>query len=365
MIQKMGDVRTCLQDPQWPDSAYLLEEILGECEGATSGVGAFAFASAAGVNLLLGDPQFSNYLAHHPFELVVGVDAITDTDALDAVHERSVAHPSLKVRVFLGTTSGSLFHPKVCWFRRKSGGVCLVGSGNLTAGGLRGNCESFAVVKLGLMQMQALDRMWASWSDFHNSELLPLNDARVRKQASENARQPRLLPEQESDILVEQGKGKTVVGPAPRESAEVLIAEIPRGGSRWNQANFDLGTFRNFFGASPGHTQRILLTHVDVAGHLGSQEIRPSVAVKSYNYRFELDAASGLEYPAKGRPVTIFVKVATRTFRYRLLMPGTQGYREVSDYLKTHAAREANRVRRLLTSVRALRGAAFFRKLTD
>lgn len=357
-------MKTCLQDPEWPDSTYLLEEILAACEGASSGGGAFAFASSAGVTLLFGDPQFSQFLEQCPFELIVGVDAVTDTDALDAIQATAAMQPKLKVRAFLGTGAGCMFHPKICWFRNASGGVCLVGSGNLTAGGLRGNYESFSVVKSGRMQMRAFDRMWSSWSDFHRSELLLLTDVRVRKKASENAKQPRLLPKQEGDILVEHGKGKIVVGPAPKESAQVLIAEIPKGGSRWNQANFDLGTFRNFFGASPGRTQRILLTHVDVFGRLGSQEIRPSVAVKSHNYRFELDAAAG-EYPAKGRPIAIFVRVATRTFRYRLLMPHTQGYRETSNYLKTHGSHEANRVRRLLTNVRALRGAAFFRKLAD
>jgi len=360
----MGDVKTCLQDPEWPASTYLLEEVLAACERASSGAGAFAFASAAGVNLLFGDPQFSDFLAHYSFELIIGVDAVTDTHALDTFHASAVAHPKLKVRAFMGTTRGSMFHPKVCWFRHSSGGVCLVGSGNLTAGGLRGNCESFSVLRFSPTQMRVFDRMWTSWTEFHQPELLPLTDARVRKKASDNAKQARLLPKQESDILLEHGKGQIVVGPARRENAKVLIAEIPKAGGRWNQANFDLGTFRNFFGASPGRTQRIVLTHVDILGHLGSQEIRPSVAVKSHNYRFELDAASGLEYPTTGRPIAIFVRVATRTFRYRLLMPGTRRYRSTSDYLKAHTSEEANRVRRLLTNVRALRSAAFFQKLT-
>jgi hypothetical protein len=363
--EKMQTAKTCLQDPEWPDSTYLLEEIIGACERASSGGGAFAFASSAGVTLLLGDPQFSQFLKQCPFELIVGVDAITDTDSIEAIQATAALYPQLKVRAFLGTRAGCMFHPKLCWFRHESGGICLVGSGNLTAGGLRGNYESFSVVGFGRTQMRAFDQMWSSWSDFHKSELLLLSDSRVHKKCSENARQPRLLPKQEGDILVERGRGKIVVGPAPRETAQVLIAEIPRGGSRWNQANFDLGTFRNFFGASPGRTQRILLTHVDVLGRLGSQEIRPSVAVKSHNYRFELDAAAGLGYPAKGRPIAVFVRVATRTFRYRLLMPGTQGYRQTSDYLRIHGSQEANRVRRLLTNVGALRSAAFFRKLAD
>ncbi len=44
---------------------------------------------------------------------------------------------------------------------------------------------------------------------------------------------------------------------------EVLIAEIPRSGNRWKQANFDIDTFQNFFGATPGdNSQRILLRNI-------------------------------------------------------------------------------------------------------
>lgn len=365
MNEKTRNTRTCVQDPEWADAKYLLEEILEACDGASSGSGAYAFASSAGVNLLFSDPQFSDFLEKHRFDLIVGVDAITDTHALDTLQASGTAYPQLKVRAFLGTGSGCMFHPKTCWFRHKFGGICLVGSGNLTPGGLRGNYEVFSVLRVEQAEMRAFDRMWSSWIDFHRSEILPLTDERIRKKAAENAKQPRLFPRKDGDILVEHEKGKIVVGPPRRETAQVLIAEIPRGGTRWNQANFDLGTFRNFFGASPGHTQRILLTHVDALGHLGSQEVRPSVAVKSHNYRFELDAAAGLAYPSNGRPIAIFVRIATRTFRYRLLMPGAHGYREARTYLKTHGSHEANRMNRLLTKVRALRGTGFFRKLAD
>ena len=363
--KRTRDVKTCIQDPQWPDSTYLLEEILVACEGASGGVGTFAFASAAGVNLLLDDPQFSLFLSSAPFELILGMDAITDTKALDAVRTKVTAHPDLTARAFLGTAAGSLFHPKVCWFKHPFGCVCLAGSGNLTAGGLRGNCECFSVVKFKQEQMRAFDLMWRSWFDFHASELLPLDHPDVRKKALENERLKSVIEKQQKEILVEDRNGRIVVGPAPRADAKVLIAEIPRGGSRWNQANFDLETFQGYFGASPGHTQRIMLTHVDMQGRMGPQEVRPSVAVKSHNYRFELDAASGHPYPSRGRPIAVFVRVATRTFRYRLLMPGTQAYRETSEYLKTHGSEQAYRVRRLLTNVHALRGATFFRKLAD
>lgn len=115
------------------------------CEHAAGGVGAFAFASAPGVKLLLRDADFSHSLSTSPFDLVVGVDLITDIKALDAISACASDHPNLLPRVFLGSMPGGLFHPKMCWFCHPAGGVCVMGSGNLTPGGLRSNCEAFCI----------------------------------------------------------------------------------------------------------------------------------------------------------------------------------------------------------------------------
>jgi hypothetical protein len=97
---------------------------------------------------------------------------------------------------------------------------------------------------------------------------------------------------------------------------------------------------------------------------MGSQEVRPSVAVRSQNYRFELEAAAGLPYPANGRPIGIFVRIATRTFRYRLLMPDDRLYGQVDNFLSGHRPQVGTRVRRLVTSLIALKGKTFLSGLT-
>lgn len=358
-------MKTYIQDPQWPDSTYLLEQILGACEGASSGVGAFAFASASGANLLLWDPEFTRFLSKSRFDLVVGVDAITDTEALAAISACAKEYPNLTPRAFMSSLHGSVFHPKMCWFSRLPRGLCLVGSSNLTSGGLRGNCEAFSMAGLTNGQLRILEETWRSWCLFHASNLLPFNDPRVRQRAKENGISNRAKPKSPHDILVEDAKGNITVAPPKTNQAAVLIAEIPRGGDRWNQANFDLDTFSSFFGATPGHTQRIILTHVNASGLAGPQEVRPSVAVKSHNYRFELEAAGHLRYPVHGRPIAIFVKVAIRTFRYRLLMPGTRSHRQANGYLRQHCPQNTNRVRRLLTNVAAVNGELFFKGLAN
>lgn len=358
-------MKICIQDPSWVDSVYLLEEILTACEGASHGAGVFAFASAGGVRLLLQDATFARFLSRAPCEMIIGVDAITDNVALDALATCVAAHPRLKVRVFIGKTAATLFHAKMCWFRHRKRGVCLVGSGNLTAGGLRGNCEAFSVAQLDSTQQMALEHTWSSWMDFHVRDLLPVDHPSVRARASLNSGAEHGSGNKRHEVIREDRIGNISVGAAKTAGAAVLLAEIPRSGDRWNQANFDLQTFRDFFGAKPGHTQRIILTHVSHNGDVGPQEVRPSVAVSSHNYRFELDAAAGLAYPSSGRPITVFVRVATRTFRYRLLMPGTPEHKLASEYLRSHSSSAANHVRRLITNVKALSRAKFFVGLAD
>jgi hypothetical protein len=353
----------CIQDPAWEDSTYFLEEILVASKGALDGGGAFAFASQAGVRLLLEDVDFVRFLSKSKFDLIVGVDAITDTKALSAIAECLSQNPKLSARVFLGKIPRVTFHPKLCWFRHKHRGRTLVGSGNLTPGGLRGNCEAFSITDLSKQQLLTWEQKWASWAAFHKSDLLPIDDPRVVKRATENALANIARKKPQGDILLEEANGRISVGRSRHDSDAVLVAEIPRGGSRWNQANFNLETFRGFFGASPGKTQRIILTHIAADGTAGSQEIRPSVSVKSNNHRFELEAASGLPYPSKGRPIGIFVRVATRTFRYRLLMPGDSGHRQALQFLNQHAPQEGTQMRRFVTTVRNVQNETFLKKL--
>jgi hypothetical protein len=358
-------MKVCIQDPSWPDSVYLLEEILEACVGASHGAGIFAFASAGGVRLLLHDPAFKDFLSQSTFELVVGLDAVTDTAALDALNACVAADGRLKVRVFLGDSATSLFHAKMCWFRHPKQSIWLVGSGNLTAGGLRGNCEAFTATKLDQPTHATLENEWSSWLKFHDKHLFPVDHPEVRKRALQNSGIEQGVGGKRRPVIVEEPGGNISVGVPQTSTAAVLIAEIPRSGNRWNQANFDLDTFQNFFGASPGRTQRIILTHIGSDGRTGSQEVRPSVAVSSQNYRFELEAAAGLPYPDHGRPIAIFVRIATRTFRYRLLMPGTRLYGQANRFLRAHSTQVGTHVRRFVTSLKALRGAPFLAGLAD
>lgn len=102
---------------QTPDGASpkLLGSILSECGAAVKGGAAFAFASAQGVKLLAAEPTFSKFLKASEFVVVVGLDAITDTRAVDELRKVSKSHPNFKPKLFLHKVGGSLFHPKTMW----------------------------------------------------------------------------------------------------------------------------------------------------------------------------------------------------------------------------------------------------------
>ena len=343
-----------IQDPTDPQAPFLHERILELCEGAIRGVGVFAFVTREGVDLLLRDKIFTTFATKGTFDLIVGIDGVTNVRALTALQEMSRDLPGLKVKVFFHTLSQSVFHPKFCWFRHKSKGFLVVGSGNLTARGMRGNWEAFSVSELGANSVGGLEAQWTRWIEHHASRLRSLDDEGVLARAALNIRQRRVgVPEAASEKLEDETTG--VETPEPIFLHEVLVAEIPRAASRWNQANFDLNSFRNFFGVQPGAVRRIVLQHVDSSGALGFLETRPSVSVRSRNFRFELEAAGGLPYPNKGRPIAVFVRIAQRTFRYRLLMPSDPDHVIISAFLDTKWTGRSNRMRRVIGTSEELR----------
>lgn len=327
---------------------YLLEHLLLESMGAQRGGGIFAWANAGGVKSLLEDEAFDEFLLAGNYRLFVGTDSITDPPAVERLIEISTKRPRLEVRAFMSPTS-SLFHPKLAWFEHEDHLSLVVGSGNLTMGGLRSNWEAFALLKLtGKDRADALAQIEAFLTSV-TDHLLPISDPRVLERAERNSGNERSL--------------RTPPTPATQKADvsasvdEVLVAEIPKAGDRWAQANFDLDNYEGFFGAKVGSQRRISLHHVDSSGQLGEVESRPSVEVASQNYRFELAAARGLSYPNQGSPIGVFLRLATGEFLYSLLLPGESGYQEVDALLTSHWHGRAGRKRRVRFTADQVRSA--------
>lgn len=326
----------------------LLEHLLLESIGASRGGGIFAWANLNGVRSLLEDSAFDEFLLAGNFRLFVGTDSITDGPAVERLVSLSTARPRLDVRAFMSPTT-SLFHPKLAWFEHDEHLSLIVGSGNLTMGGLRSNWEAFATLKLaGRERVEAL----ASIESFLTSvtdHLLPISDPRVHERAVQNSGNERTLRR--------SAQPPPSTPPATAAVEDVLIAEIPKAGDRWAQANFDLENYEGFFGARAGTQRRIALHHVDASGNLGDVESRPSVEVASQNYRFELAAARGIAYPTAGSPVGVFLRLRTGEFLYSLLLPGDDGYPQINALLDATWQGRADRKRRVRLSVEQVQAA--------
>jgi len=354
-----------IQDRAFSKTESVDEALLSSCNNAIGGYGAFAFASKDGVDLILRDNLFLSMIKKGQYHLVIGIDEITNERAVNALNEIAKLHKNLSIKIYFSNDSGSIFHPKFSLFKAKSGeGFLVVGSGNLTLRGLRKNKEAFAKIKLTSKEYTDTEAYLTAWLRESEANLRDLDDPEVLEKAKSNVFISKKKKKKNLTVGKDSGKRgadhKHKIDGYDEEvweyssENEILFAEIPGSGNRWKQANFDKENFTNFFGAIPGNNfHRILLRHVDEFA-LSDIENRQSVSVKSQNYRFELDAASGLDYPANGRPIGVFIKVATRIFMYHLFMPGDPMYFEILNWMKANwSGKPANRkfMKRIKTKV--------------
>src|SRR5262249_31339185 len=126
------------------------------------------------------------------FELVVGVDAITNEKALAALADGAKDLAKLSPWVLLHETP-NLMHSKLCWFDDGSALTLVVGSGNLTPGGLLTHYEAFVSATLkGAEAKRArieIDTFLARW----RHRLLPPNDSDAIARAKKNTGSDRSL----------------------------------------------------------------------------------------------------------------------------------------------------------------------------
>lgn len=329
-----------IQDPTIPFSYSLHEALLHACTGAQNGGGAYAFVSQDGVKLLLEDETFRAFVKLGSFKLIVGIDQITNENALQKLRDLRDSYKGLEIEAFYHNIDSSLFHPKFTWFKNKQGGVLVVGSGNLTARGLRSNWEAFNVVHIDKNEIKKVEDDWSKWLTHNAGYLKSLDDPEVIEKAKSNTWRKTKVKEKAvegepgfevQDLGIEEDIKAWVFN----DLDEFLIAEIPKSGNRWKQVNFSKDIFEGFFGADPNNkSHRVLFRNIHNDASLAEIEIRPSVTVRSQNYRFEIGAATDLEYPAAGlKPVVIFIRVSPRMFLYILGMPTDRFYPELVKFL--------------------------------
>lgn len=348
----------CMQDPTDPDTRYLYEAIIGAAAEATAWRGMYAFATRGGIDHLIEDPVIHEFINKGgEIDLIVGIDAVTNRQTLERMQELEVRHRSFRPRVFWNGTRG-LFHPKISQFTYADGRKKLiVGSGNLTPGGLMHNFEGYSVISGG--RRDGLDL--SSLDDFlirHAADIRAIDQEALERaglnlvRPAAGVRHPRVpAPPPPAIIHV------PAVQPQVALSDRILIAQVPAAGGRWSQVHFNGDIINQFFRVTDLNVQRVYLTGIDEHNVRGEEEVRPVVYSKANkNHKIEIAAAKGLEYPVQGPPLLLFRERQVRCFDYMLLMPGMPGYAEIES-LSMRLPTIGRGLRRAITDTATLAGA--------
>ena len=348
------------QDPTSPETVYLLEAIIDASRGAALCSGIFAFASRAGVDSLIGDPEIQHFLHESPMSLLVGIDAVTSRDTLARLLELEQELERLSVRIFRNPTA-ALFHPKVARFEYPDGRrTMIVGSGNLTLGGLHQHFEAFSIMRSKTDEILDV----TSWDRFlieHTADIRTIDESALERAARNIVREHRRSRGVEPDlerapVIAEPSAGPLADVELPvGRTDRFLVAQVPKAGERWHQIHFNRDVIEQFFRVRLGRAQRVFLVECRHDGTFAEQEVRPCVySDANKNPKIEIASHHGEPYPDAGPPIAVYRELQVRSFAYMLLMPGDPGYDEM--FALTEDLPTVGRgVRRVITNTLTIR----------
>lgn len=336
----MADISLRLQTPDG-EAGQLLDVLLYAAANAERGGGIFAFATADGIRALVGSDEFSGLLKAGPFRLVVGVDSVTNTRALEELSASAKRHSGLAAHVLVHERS-VLFHPKLSWFVAGRRLTLITGSGNLTVRGLRENWEAFTTIALEGASAARMEVQLDGWLTAHDALLRRPDDPSARERAALNTGRERDLKHARriSEERVEVGE------------SIVLVAEAPKGGSgrkpRPSQVNFHKKDYETFFGAKEGSRIHVVLHCLDASGAKGAVEIRPIVFRKSGNYSLELTGFKEGRRRTGFPDIGVYLRLVQGAFLYQRFAYGDAGYKQLRDFLRHRWTGPAGQMRAVL-----------------
>jgi HKD family nuclease len=286
-------------------------------------------------------------LPQKKFELIIGVDTVTTPDALREIQRLLTSAKATCIVKAFSNPSRQLFHPKVYIFDKDDNtSTIFIGSNNLTAGGLFGNIEAcLRLDNLNSVEMTGWETLWQSFLH-HNDvkdidkELLDRVILRHGQELARNRLRRKLKPyttkRKRKQLTIEKPVVETSVLEPLSISPKILVRYIPKAGNRVSQVHFTKKIAEQFFSLPVDkgglvHLQQVQPNHVP--SNIEERQLVYSTVNK--NPKIELQGAKILEknYPAKGRPIVIFERVDPTFYRYMLLMPKENGYKELSRQL--------------------------------
>ncbi|MFC1942530.1 phospholipase D family protein [Chloroflexota bacterium] len=263
---------------------------------------------------------------------IIGADSVTTADALTALKNlEEMSGDRCSVRVLVDPTRG-LFHPKLFIFERVDGsGVVLIGSNNVTPGGLENNVEVAVLLEeLSNQEMESWREIWRRASSL-GSVLRPITDdliAQVREERrrQRGARRRRLRVVEENEPLLLQGN--------PR----ILLRYIAGAGGRTSQVHFSRRIVEEFFSLRPGDVRTITIQMVQPGHSAGRLEVNRRLVFSETNRNPKIEMAGvrdllPQDYPSGWYAIILIQEIERDRYRYMVLLPADSGYDEVHDYL--------------------------------
>lgn len=316
-----------LQDPNAPTPNSLLDELEKHFKDADAIYCAFAFVTARGINLLFDQAEeVKANLEHVKIHLVIGMDAITNTKAIEKLSALCLKYQNFSVQAFL-PRSGGIFHPKFSWVKKGKTGIVITGSGNLTNGGLKNNFEAFSVIQIDHQTVKIAEENWNKFLANNPDSLFALDAKEVIEAAQQNEK----LKKATKKIRKEAGK-KVDSDVIPEKGSVVFIEELTKGRGGKQR---DVGTWasKNYFEKNA----RLFLTHVNDQGQCGDVEARKLILKPSKNFALDLGASDGLE-PIDGKmPIAIFIRTHPFTYYYHIIPFNGKSSKVITAYLEKNA----------------------------
>lgn len=321
----------------------------------------FGFLTGSGMGALLAVPEVAELLRTSEVDVLVGVDAVTDRPGLEHLMKLQQENGNLRARAIKNTTA-ALIHPKMLFARYADGrSVAMVGSNNLSFGGLTGNVEGYAMgyfesgEEPDLSDWDAFVGRWERLISEIDDEVLASADRNVSR-LERLRRAAREVPTPaEAEVVVSDGQAYETQPSDAALDELMLVSMVPKAGqgpkARWSQVHLSADIAREFFDAEPEEHPEIQLR--DVEG--GAVEDRRIVysAGSNKNVKIEVgaarEAARSVGYPAEGRPAVLFRREGTGRYRYLLLMPENPGHAEMTQLAEDEFVPSHNQLPRVVT----------------
>lgn len=325
-----------------------------------------AFASGPAVEAL--EPFFDVFLSDgNHVDIIVGIDRNgTTREAITRLYELQHAYPTrLRSRIFHAPSKVAIFHPKLYLYRAGDRLSAIVGSGNLTLGGLGHNFESLFRYRDISLRSNEAKQLLNTWRVFARPRR-PLAHRFLRILTRDYARE--LISKLPCVSRIEGPNVRNGVAalwrpistiPLPRSRARIQKAvRVPKTGvrafliidvlteTRETQMQLPLAVVEEFFGMAREEEGRIQLSQIR-SGHI-TQSIDRQIVKSSGKGNTRL--MRRLEMPQvarRARPLAaIFLRLARKHFAVAVVPRHSANYRVLHRLLSKYGQQAMHAKRR-------------------